>query len=491
MPLAPNSLLQATAAVKPQADAVISAPTAVAAPKDNAFSFAQVYQDTQSNPGKLAFNPVKPMADTAPVAPSKPDAPASNANNTDAAAQPPVAGSGKSLPADKSSKAGDKTASADGKGGPDKTKADGTTASTDAPKSGDKTASSDDASKATTDTPVAAATPDPTLDPALLQAAAATQTPAPAPAAATPVDPTVTPAPLAAAVTAAAKPAAATPPTAGDDFDPAADPLDNLPVVRLAMEQGGHVSSGSQASAKSTDNNPVDPSLAQNQANNVVTLLDQKTDPGSTDQGGDKSFKTLIDDGLKDLKSASSDTRVDDFANRLAALTQAATPKTANALPVNQPLAMHQSGWSEEVVNRVMYLSSANLKSAEIQLQPAELGRLDIKVNMAADQPTQISFISAHAGVRDALEGNMPRLRDMLQQQGLGQADVTVSDQARGWAGQGQGTQQQQQQAQKGSNRGSGLGGDSQDDLSIAAAGETAAVSPSVVVGSSAVDYYA
>ncbi|MGC3230204.1 flagellar hook-length control protein FliK, partial [Pseudomonas aeruginosa] len=81
----------------------------------------------------------------------------------------------------------------------------------------------------------------------------------------------------------------------------------------------------------------------------------------STDQGGDKAFSGLIDGGLKDLKDASSDTRVDDFANRLAALTQAATPKTANALPpvANAPLAMHQSGWTEEVVNRVMYLSSA------------------------------------------------------------------------------------------------------------------------------------
>jgi len=302
---------------------------------------------------------------------------------------------------------------------------------------------------------------------------------------------------VAAAVSAAAKPAATTAPAADDDFDPAADPLDNLPAVRLAMEQGGHVSSGSQTSAKSTDNtstntDATDSTLAQNQANNVVTMLDQKSDPGSSDQGGDKSFKTLIDDGLKDIKSASSDTRVDDFANRLAALTQAATPKTANALPANQPLAMHQSGWSEEVVNRVMYLSSANLKSAEIQLQPAELGRLDIKVNMSADQPTQISFISAHAGVRDALEGNMPRLRDMLQQQGLGQADVTVSDQARGWAGQGQGAQQQQQQAHKGSGSGGSLSGDSEDDLSVGAVSEaSAAASTSVVVGSSAVDYYA
>ena len=492
MSFVPNSLLQANAAVKPQADPVIPAPTVVAPPKDNAFSFAQVYQNTQSNPVKVAFNPVKPMADQAPVVPSKPDAPVSNANNQDASAQSSVAGSGKSLPADKSTKADGKTASADDKGAPGKTAADGTTASTDTAKSDDKTASSDD-STTSTDTPVAVATPDPTVDPALLQAAAAAATPAPA----APVDPTPVQATLAAAVGAAAKPAVATTPAAGDDFDPAADPLDNLPAVRLAMEQGGHVSSGSQTSAKSSDDtstntDATDSTLAQNQANNVVTMLDQKSDPGSSDQDGDKSFKTLIDDGLKDIKSASSDTRVDDFANRLAALTQAATPKTANALPANQPLAMHQSGWSEEVVNRVMYLSSANLKSAEIQLQPAELGRLDIKVNMSADQPTQISFISAHAGVRDALEGNMPRLRDMLQQQGLGQADVTVSDQARGWAGQGHGAQQQQQQAHKGSGSGGSLSGDSEDDLSVGAVSEaSAAASTSVVVGSSAVDYYA
>src|SRR3546814_1436153 len=59
--------------------------------------------------------------------------------------------------------------------------------------------------------------------------------------------------------------------------------------------------------------------------------LQNSTGPGS--QGGDKAFGGLINEGLKDLTAASSDTRVDDFANRLAALTQAATPKTANAIP--------------------------------------------------------------------------------------------------------------------------------------------------------------
>ena len=276
--------------------------------------------------------------------------------------------------------------------------------------------------------------------------------------------------------------AQAPPPLAADDdtFDPQADPLDAMPAVRLAMEQGGHVSASSQSPVK-TPSSDAAPAAAQGQASGIAMLVDDKSDDSTTGEGGEKSFKGRVDEGLKDLKSASSDTRVDDFANRLAALTQAAVPKTTNALPVNQPLAMHQSGWSEEVVNRVMYLSSANLKSADIQLEPAELGRLDIRVNIAADQSAQVNFVSGHAGVREALDSQMHRLREMLAQQGMGQVDVNVSDQQRNWQGQ----QGQEQQAR------SGGGGQRLDSLVDDEPVEVAAVAPSVVLGSSAVDYYA
>ena len=253
-----------------------------------------------------------------------------------------------------------------------------------------------------------------------------------------------------------------------------------MPAVRLAMEQGGHVSAGSQAQVK-TPANEAAPAAAQGQASAIAMLVDGGSEDSTTADGGEKAFKGLVDEGLKDLKSAASDTRVDDFANRLAALTQAAVPKTTNALPVNQPLAMHQSGWSEEVVNRVMYLSSANLKSADIQLEPAELGRLDIRVNIAADQSAQVNFVSGHAGVREALDSQMHRLREMMAQQGMGQVDVNVSDQQRHWQGQ-QGQEQQARNGSGGQRLGSVI-----DDEPV----DVAAVAPSVVLGSSAVDYYA
>ncbi|WLH88848.1 flagellar hook-length control protein FliK [Pseudomonas sp. FP453] len=438
MPVAPNSLLQAAPAAKPQAPAA-NPPAAAVEPRDKGAGFAQVFASQGAKPvAKADDAPSKTTRDK----PADANAKQVDSNDKPAASKPAVADSGNPLPAKPPAKS-------------------------------DDSASTDD------DKPVGPAlAQQPPTDPAVDPALVATVTPAV-------VVPVVT-------VTDDSKPApVATAPLVVTDevkqpaFDPEADPLDSMPAVRLAMEQGGHVSASSQSPQKPAPNLDQ-PTAAQNFTAGLANMVDQQAAKDSTDQGGDKAFSGLIEDGLKDLKGASSDTRVDDFANRLAALTQAATPKTANALPpaTNTPLAMHQSGWTEEVVNRVMYLSSANLKSAEIQLQPAELGRLDIKVNMTADQQAQVSFMSGHAVVREALESQSGRLREMFAQQGMGQVDVNVSDQSRG----------QEQQQQQGQARGvSGIGGRGGDSDSGAHAEVAEAVAPvtSTVIGSSAVDYYA
>lgn len=92
-----------------------------------------------------------------------------------------------------------------------------------------------------------------------------------------------------------------------------------------------------------------------------------------------------------------------------------------------QPLAMNQPGWSKELTDKVMWMSSQNLKSAEIKLNPAELGQLDIRVQVNSDQ-TQITFTSAHAGVRESLESQSFRLRELMAQQGMEDVDVNVAD---------------------------------------------------------------
>ncbi|MFH6601542.1 flagellar hook-length control protein FliK [Ectopseudomonas khazarica] len=158
----------------------------------------------------------------------------------------------------------------------------------------------------------------------------------------------------------------------------------------------------------------------------------------------DLPLESLAKDVQDSLKDSVQPNRPDQFVSKLSALTQALNQQTnaAQRLPLvpGQPVAMQQAGWSEAVVDRVMWLSSQNLKSAEIQLDPADLGRLEVRVHMTQDQ-AQVTFASPNAGVRDALEGQMHRLREMFAQQGMNLADANVSDQSlnRGWQGQGQG----------------------------------------------------
>nr|WP_314875855.1 flagellar hook-length control protein FliK [uncultured Pseudomonas sp.] len=287
---------------------------------------------------------------------------------------------------------------------------------------------------------------------------------------------------------------AAVPAQAGDPseapFDPDADALAGLPSLRFALEhsaQAKGTTSAHAANQAETGKVPADDNQAA--VNTLANVVDKGEREGGKSESDHKAFGSLIEDGLKDIKSASSDTRVDNFADRLAALTQAATAKTANAVPVNpsplqQPLAMNQGAWTEGLVNRVMYLSSQNLKSADIQLEPAELGRLDIRVNIAADQAAQITFVSGHAGVRDSLDSQLHRLRELFAQQGLAQPDVNVADQSRG----------QQQQAQQEASQLSGVAARRGAGAAVEQ-GEPSeasrAAQQQVVIGDSAVDYYA
>lgn len=496
MPLAPNALLQTNATAATKTASAIQSNKTVEASKDNASSFSDVYsKQAKVKSTDERDTPSKTVRDKAPAEKSKAvadkDKPASD--DKTASTQSTVADSGNTLPV--------------------------TPVASSDQQSGDSDNAPVDPSLLTEVAPEPTLpTVDPTQDPTLLalaaQAAAQPVTEPVVEAAPKPATDAASAAATAAAVTvsqaATAAPVVAqvAPPAGEKPFDPYADPLEGLSAVQLALENANAKAQSTTQTAQLTttaktgkspaDTGNVDPS--QNVANNLTALADQLPVQKSSTESSDKSFGSIIDDGLKDGQAAATDTRVDNFADRLAAMSQAAqqakVPAAATAAPlINQPLAMHQSGWSEGVVDRVMYLSSQNLKSAQIQLEPAELGRLDIRVNMAQDQQTQVTFMSAHVGVREALESQMGKLRDSFNQQGLGQVDVSVSDQSRQQSQQQQAQEEQAANAQRsgsgGRTGGSGSGDGSTDDAAIADAAIPLNQPATRVIGTSEVDYYA
>ncbi len=90
-------------------------------------------------------------------------------------------------------------------------------------------------------------------------------------------------------------------------------------------------------------------------------------------------------------------------------------------------------GWAPAASQRISWMAGQNISVAEMRLDPPELGSLTVRLTIQGDQ-TSLSFTSPHAQVREVLEQQMPRLREMLSDSGLelGQADVSDQSQSQG-----------------------------------------------------------
>lgn len=74
---------------------------------------------------------------------------------------------------------------------------------------------------------------------------------------------------------------------------------------------------------------------------------------------------------------------------------------------------------------RIGWLADQKIGHAVIRVTPHDLGQVEVRLQIDGDK-VHASFSSAHAEVRHALETSLPRLREMLGEQGfqLGNADV-------------------------------------------------------------------
>lgn len=107
-------------------------------------------------------------------------------------------------------------------------------------------------------------------------------------------------------------------------------------------------------------------------------------------------------------------------ATGFGTVTQAATSQTQMA-----PLNLGQNAWESNLGSRLQMMVSQNIQSAEIRLDPPELGALDIKIKVVNDVAT-VNITSAHTQVKEALETAVPRLREMFEESGLALGDVNV-----------------------------------------------------------------
>ncbi|MDG5899155.1 flagellar hook-length control protein FliK [Shewanella xiamenensis] len=82
--------------------------------------------------------------------------------------------------------------------------------------------------------------------------------------------------------------------------------------------------------------------------------------------------------------------------------------------------------FSPVMKQQLVTMVSQGIQQAEIRLDPPELGHMIVKIQVHGEQ-TQVQFHVAQAQTRDVVEQAIPRLRELLQEQGMQLADSHVS----------------------------------------------------------------
>jgi len=177
--------------------------------------------------------------------------------------------------------------------------------------------------------------------------------------------------------------------------------------------------SGDAGNGNKSSNTPQNSSL-----NNDASLNQSIDNKQNIDA---KSFASLLSAEKTDVISVSSADKatpqvVNNVINKLAQ-----DVKSADVAPLTRPLSHPQ--WNEDLGERIVWMNSRGISSAEIRMNPEHMGPITVRIDMNQDQAT-IAFTAQNSVVRDALEASLPKLREMLSAQQVNLADVSVSQQS-------------------------------------------------------------
>ncbi|TQF69938.1 flagellar hook-length control protein FliK [Pseudoalteromonas luteoviolacea] len=98
---------------------------------------------------------------------------------------------------------------------------------------------------------------------------------------------------------------------------------------------------------------------------------------------------------------------------------------------VAQALNLTRNDAAKMLQDKVNMMINLNNKEAEIRLDPAELGSMQIRIRSDAEQ-AQINFVVQNQQAKELLEESMPKLREMLEEQGIELGESNIQQESEG-----------------------------------------------------------
>jgi len=174
----------------------------------------------------------------------------------------------------------------------------------------------------------------------------------------------------------------------------------------------------------------------------------QVVSTGTSTAASQASFAELLDRKLQVADAGQ-------IRQQMVTPTTARTDARAQAADTAKPSAsIYQAvgaeGWDSALGTKVVMMVSNQQQEVELHLNPPHLGPIDVKLSLDQDQAT-VTFVAAHANVRDAIQSSVPTLNQMLAESGiqLAQTNVQARNQEAGGQPSGQGNRSNGKQAER------------------------------------------
>lgn len=192
--------------------------------------------------------------------------------------------------------------------------------------------------------------------------------------------------------------------------------------------------SGRAPAGAANSHPPLKPAIGPQGLQVVTDLAQQASNAEEGDQmiTHKRDGMPLLPDILTGAARSISTGGTIDLSAALSAVPRSAAPEmspVAGSNGIQIPAistALTHRAWGETLSNRVVWLIQQQARTADIQINPPDLGPIKLRVTVEGDQ-ANVSFAAQHAPVREALEAALPRLREMLFQSGLNLADASVT----------------------------------------------------------------
>lgn len=200
---------------------------------------------------------------------------------------------------------------------------------------------------------------------------------------------------------------------------------DNKAVVFASLPSSSVASSGVMQAASTAVEIPSTSQMLNSLATTIVASSTAGSNSGSTQQD-QRQESSQSDRLMQSLEEAQSISDVELGADEFSLVSTTALNQTTSSSILSAPLNLRQPQWAQDVAQRVQVMINQSMNELEVRLDPLGLGPMKIGLKLDEQHKAHVRLSAQHGVTREMLENALPRLKELLAQEGIELASATV-----------------------------------------------------------------